>query len=81
MFHRRHIHEHNGSVVDEKYLTDSGDKSVRLGQAVTETQSSVHRLITLIKKMAENLHHGFHDIFPPEAELIARFVPSRRTTS
>ena len=81
MFHRRHIHEHNGSVVDEKYLTDSGDKSVRLGQAVTETQSSVHRLITLIKKMAENLHHGFHDIFPPEAEPIARFVPSRRTTS
>ena len=65
-------------MVDEKYLADSGDKSVRLGQAVRETQASAHKLISLVNKMAENLHRGFHDIFPPEAEPIARFDESKK---
>jgi hypothetical protein len=32
-FQRRHVYEHNGGEVDEKYLGDSGDTSVRLKQA------------------------------------------------
>ena len=72
MFHRRHVYEHNGGVVDAKYLTDSGDATVRLGQEIRETQSSAHRLIGVVVKMAKNLHRGFHDIFPPEAEPIAQ---------
>jgi hypothetical protein len=71
MFHRRHVYEHNGGVVDEKYLTDSGDNTVRLGQAIRETQCSAHRLVGAVRRMAENLHMGFHDIFPPAAEPIA----------
>ena len=43
-----------------------------------ETQSAAHRLIGLVKRMAENLHSGFHDIFPPEAEPIARHEESKR---
>lgn len=78
MFHRRQVYVHNGGVTDEKYMTDSGDKSVRLGQAIRETQSSAHRLIGLVAKMAENLHRGFHDIFPPEAQPIARYEESRK---
>jgi hypothetical protein len=70
MFHRRHVYEHNGGVVDEKYMNDSGDTSVRLGQAIRETQASAHRLIGLVEKMAENLHRGFHEIFPPEQQPI-----------
>ena len=72
LFHRRHVYEHNGSVTDEKYMTDSGDISVRLGQTIHESQVSAHRLIGLVNKTAENLHRQFHDIFPPEAEPIAR---------
>jgi hypothetical protein len=71
-FHRRHVYEHNGGVVDAKYLTDSEDKSVRLGQEIRETQSAAHRLIGLVARMAQNLQRGFHDIFPPEAEPIER---------
>ena len=78
MFHRRHIYEHNGGVADEKYLADSSDNSVRLGQAVRETQSSAHRLIGLVKKMAESLHRGFHDIFSPEAEPITRYAEQKK---
>lgn len=88
LFHRRHIYEHNGGVVDEKYLKDSSDTSVRLRQAIHETQDSAHRLIGVIAKMADNLHKGFHDIFPPEEQPIrlhtereqraARFRPISR---
>jgi hypothetical protein len=73
MFHRRHVYEHNGSVVDEKYLKDSGDTTVRLRQEIRESQTSAHRIIGLVAKMAENLHNGFHDIFPPEAEPVRRY--------
>jgi hypothetical protein len=78
MFHRRHIHEHNGSVADEKYLADSGDKSVRFGQEIRETQRSAHRLISLVSEMVKSLHRGFHDIFPPEPQPITRYEESKK---
>lgn len=65
MFHRRHVYEHNGGEVDQKYLDDSGDTSVRLKQALRETPDSVFRMTGLILRMARNLHEGFHELFPP----------------
>src|SRR5262249_11660030 len=81
MFHRRHVYEHNGGVVDTKYISDSGEATVRLGQEIRETQSSAHRLIGAVLKMAKNLHQGFHDIFPPEAEPIAQHREWQARTS
>jgi hypothetical protein len=66
MFHRRHIYEHKGTEADEKYIADSGDRSVRPKQALHETQESAHRIAGLVLKMASNLHNGFHDILPPD---------------
>jgi hypothetical protein len=65
MFQRRHVYEHNGGEVDEKYLRDSGDTSVRLKQAIRETQTGVHEFANLVLRLARNLHRGFHDIFEP----------------
>jgi hypothetical protein len=65
MFHRRHVYEHNGGEVDQKYLDDSGDTSVRLKQALRETPERIFRMSTLILRMARNLHEGFHELFPP----------------
>jgi len=65
MFHRRHVYEHNGSEVDQKYLDDSGDTSVRLKQALRETPDRIFRMTALILRMARNLHAGFHELFPP----------------
>lgn len=70
MFHRRHVYEHNGGEADEKYIRDSGDTSVRPKQALRETKESAHRLISLVAKMVANLHHGFHEIFPPDQKPI-----------
>lgn len=69
MFHRRHVYEHNGGEVDEVYLKATGD-DVRLKQALSETQDSVNQLATYVLKMAEELHKGFHEIFPPLDEPI-----------
>jgi hypothetical protein len=66
MFHRRHIYEHNGGEVDQKYLDDSGDKSVKLKQKIRENKEDMHRFISCILKIASNIHNGFHDLFPPK---------------
>jgi hypothetical protein len=70
MFQRRHVYEHNGGQVDQTYLDQSGDTSVRLGQALRESPESIFRLTGLIQKMAGNLHDGFHELFPPVAKPI-----------
>jgi len=67
MFLRRHVYEHNGGQVDQRYLDESGDTSVRFGQALREPSEDVFRLTGLILKMARNLHRGFHGLFPPVA--------------
>ena len=77
MFHRRHIYEHNGAEVDERYLKQSGDTSVRLKQVIRESQDSALRISDLAVKIAKNLHTGFHKIFPPE-ELPLKYESSRR---
>jgi hypothetical protein len=70
MFHRRHVYEHNGGEVDEKYITDTGDTSVKLKQALHETETSAFDTANSISKVARNLHDGFHQIFPPERKAI-----------
>ena len=63
-FHRRHVYEHNGGEADERYIANSGD-SVRLKQALRETQESAHRTTSFVLSLARNLHAGFHEMFPP----------------
>jgi hypothetical protein len=77
MFLRRHVHEHNGGVVDQQYLDESGDTSVKLGQALREHAEDVFKLTGLIVKMARNLHRDFHVLFPPVAEPI-RYETERK---
>lgn len=67
MFHRRHVYEHKGGVVDQKYLDDSCDNTVRLNQAISETMESFHNSATILQTMLDNLHKGFHQIFPAKA--------------
>ncbi len=66
MFHRRHVYEHNGGEVDEKYIRDSGDISVRPKQVIRETSETASKIADLVLRIAQNIHNGFHAIFPPE---------------
>lgn len=66
MFHRRHVYEHNGGEVDEKYIRDSGDTSVRPKQVIHESHQTALKIADVVIRMGKNIHKGFHEIFPPE---------------
>jgi hypothetical protein len=65
MFHRRHVYEHNGGEVDQRYLENSGDSTVRLKQRLHENKEDAHSLLSSLVKMARNLHKGFAELLPP----------------
>jgi hypothetical protein len=52
-------------VVDQKYLDESGDTTVRLRQMLREDPEDVLEYSIIVTKMIENAHAGFHEIFPP----------------
>lgn len=66
MFSRRHAHEHDGGVVTERYLKNSGDETVSLGQLIREDREGVHSFISMLQRMSRNLDLAFHEIFPPQ---------------
>lgn len=72
-FLRRHVFEHNGGEVSQRYLDDSGDTSVSLKQHIHETQEDVHSLLGSLLKMARNLHNGFHALITPNQKPIKEF--------
>jgi len=73
MFLRRHLHEHNGSEVDQRYLDESEDTTVVLKQHIRESKEDVERLLPLLLKVGRNIHKGFHQLLPPRPEPIAAF--------
>ena len=78
MFYRRHLYEHNGGEVDEKYLAKSGDTTVRLKQVIRETQEGAHVLLGTLVKMARNLHTGFHELIKFEPGPIRAFEDKKK---
>ena len=86
MFHRRHLHAHKGGVADQKYIADSGDTTMEVGQLVRENSESVHRFISIADKLTRNLMSGFHSIIPAQdapikyhQEKLARMEKQRRS--
>ena len=73
MFHRRHVYEHLGGEADQKYVNDSGENDVRVGQALRESVETAHRIVGIVHKMAVNVHAGFHEIFPSDNRPIERY--------
>jgi hypothetical protein len=71
MFHRRHLHAHKGGIADQKYLDESHDMGIEVGQLVRETHEGVHRLLSIVTRIANNLRRGFHSIIPVNEEPIA----------
>lgn len=57
LFQRRHILEHNGGIVDEKYLRNSGDNNYVEGQRIIVKECDVRELLTIIKKLSAGLRH------------------------
>jgi hypothetical protein len=62
MFNRRHVLTHNGGRIDQKYLENTNDKSVRLNQKIIVGSSEIRRLIPLLRTCAQNLFQSFESI-------------------
>ncbi len=55
LFQRRHILEHNGGIVDAKYLQNSGDNTYVEGQRVIVKESDARELLTIVQKLSAGL--------------------------
>lgn len=66
MFHRRHVYEHKGGEVDQKYIDESGDTEVKVKQVIRETEESARKLTGVVQRFGDNLQAGFQSIFPAE---------------
>ena len=62
MFNRRHIFAHNAGRVDQEYLDNTGDNSVRLNEKIRVKSKEIRRLIPLVKQAGRNLITGFESI-------------------
>lgn len=76
-FYRRHVFEHSGGQVTQRYLDDSGDTTVKLNELLREKQADVHLLLGFLSRLARNLHDGFHQLFPPNEAPIEQFEEKR----
>jgi hypothetical protein len=61
-FNRRHLIMHNAGRVDDEYLRNTEDSSVKLHQVVRIRSKEIPRLLELLRKTARNLFVGFESI-------------------
>ena len=62
MFNRRHIFTHNAGKVDQEYIDNTGDTSVRLNQTIRFQSREIRRLLPLVRQCATNLMDGLSSI-------------------
>jgi hypothetical protein len=55
MVQKRHILIHNGGVVDQEYLDNTGDTSLQLDERIRIRSKEAKRFLTLMRDMARNL--------------------------
>ncbi|MCU1240982.1 MAG: hypothetical protein JWO71_1708 [Candidatus Acidoferrum typicum] len=62
MLNQRHIIEHNGGKVDERYLSQSGDKKARLNERMRIGSNRIRHLLPLMRTITTNLLDGFESL-------------------
>ena len=55
-FHRRHIIEHKGGIVNPKYIERANDNSYKVGQRIVVKEADAFKLLSIIKKLGDRLH-------------------------
>jgi Zn finger protein HypA/HybF involved in hydrogenase expression len=62
MLNQRHIIEHNGGKVDQKYLNQSGDKKARLNERISIGSNRIRHLLPVMCAISTNLLDGFESL-------------------
>lgn len=50
-FQKRHLFEHNNGMIDQRYLSNTGDKNYLIGQRLIIRKSEIEKIITILKKL------------------------------
>jgi DNA-directed RNA polymerase subunit RPC12/RpoP len=62
MFNRRHLFTHNAGRVDQKYIDNTGDNSVKLNEGLHVRSREIRRLISLVSGAGQKLIQGYEAI-------------------
>jgi hypothetical protein len=61
-FQRRHILTHNSGVVDDKYIKNTNDTTVRINQKIRIEKDEAFHLIALMRAIGKKLFDGYSSI-------------------
>lgn len=62
MFNKRHLFTHNNGKVDQEYIHNTGDTSVRLNEVIRLKSKDIKRLLPHIRNMGLKFIHGYNNI-------------------
>lgn len=62
LYNKRHILSHNEGLVDDKYITKSGDKTYKAGQRIVVSSEDIKTLLTLLEKLKLGVESGVNSI-------------------
>lgn len=62
MFQRRHLIEHNGGMIDQKYIEKSGDTAYSIGQRIIIKECDAYSLLEILTKLGKGLQALQKDI-------------------
>jgi hypothetical protein len=62
MFNKRHVFTHNAGRVDQEYIDNTGDTSVKINQVLRLRSKEIRRLLPLMRVISLNFVNGFSSI-------------------
>ena len=54
-FQRRHLFEHNNGMVDEQYLSKTGETNYSVGQRLIIRKNEVEEVLKILKKLGDGI--------------------------
>ncbi len=58
LYQKRHILTHNEGIVDERYLSNSGDSTYNLGQRIVILNKDIENLVCYLQKLSNGIKHS-----------------------
>jgi hypothetical protein len=55
LFQQRHLLAHTGGIVDQDYITRSGDSSYAVGQRIVVRENAVRNLLAILQKLTAEM--------------------------
>jgi len=55
LFQQRHLLAHTGGIIDQDYITRSGDSSYAVWQRIAVRESAVRDLLAILQKLTDGM--------------------------